>query len=65
MGTMRHVPDGYVHQFEMDSEVTLLQLPSSHLMNWMWGDTYDLVLTINRADLERGEFGQVRAQITN
>lgn len=65
MGAMRHVPDGYVHQFAMDSEVTLLQLPTSHLMNWMWGDTYDLVLTISRADLERGEFGQVMAQITN
>lgn len=65
MGTMRHVPDGYVHQFDIDRDVTLLQLPTSHLMNWMWGDTYDLVLTISKADLERGEFGQVMAQITN
>ena len=53
MGAMRHVPDGYVHQFDIDRDVTLLQLPTSHLMNWMWGDTYDLVLTISKADLER------------
>ncbi|THK36479.1 DUF1963 domain-containing protein [Ensifer sp. MPMI2T] len=65
MGAMREVPDGYVHEFAMGSDVTLLQLPTSHLMNWIWGDTYDLVLTAPRADLVLGEFGRVKVQITN
>lgn len=65
MGAMRDIPDGYVHEFAMASDVTLLQLPTSHLMNWIWGDTYDLVLTALRADLAQGEFGRVKVQITN
>jgi len=65
MGSMREVPEGYVHEFAMGSEVTLLQLPTSHLMNWIWGDTYDLVLTIRTADLARSDFGRVKVQITN
>jgi hypothetical protein len=65
MGSMRDVPDGYVHEFAMGQDVTLLQLPTSRLMNWIWGDTYDLVLTIDKADLDRGDFGRVKVQITN
>lgn len=65
MGAMREVPDGYVNELSMGSEVTLLQLPTSHLMNWIWGDTYELVLTIRTADLARGDFGRVKVQITN
>lgn len=65
MGAMRDVPNGYVHEFAMGSDVTLLQLPTSHLMNWIWGDTYDLVLTVRRADLAKGELGRVKVQITN
>ncbi len=65
MGAMRELPDGYVHEFSMGHDVTLLQLPTSHLMNWIWGDTYDLVLTIRRADLARGELSRVKVQITN
>jgi hypothetical protein len=49
----------------MGQDVTLLQLPTSRLMNWIWGDTYDLVLTIDKADLDRGDFGRVKVQITN
>lgn len=65
MGSMRDVPDGYVHEFAMGHDVTLLQLPTSYLMNWIWGDTYDLVLIIGKADLDRGDFSRVKVQITN
>ena len=65
MGAMRDIPDGYVHDFSVGSEVALLQLKTSHLMNWIWGDTYDLVLTLPKTDLARGDFGRVKVQITN
>ena len=43
----------------------LLELPTSDLVNWIWGDVYSIVLFINRDALARGDFDRVTAEITN
>ncbi len=35
---MGHVPQGYVHEYDETEDVTLVELPSSHLIGWMFGD---------------------------
>ena len=65
MASMGHVPFRYVHQFDLDSEVTLLELPTSNLMGWMFGDVDTLVLTIRKKDLAAGRFDAVRVQVSN
>lgn len=65
MGVMCEVPYGYVHEFMIGREVTLLELPTSDLLNWMWGDVDNLVLTIQKSDLVRNNFSIINAQITN
>ncbi len=64
-GLSGHYPVGYVHEYEETTDITLLQLPTSDLMKWMWGDMYDLVLTIKKSDLAKGDFSKVYMQITN
>lgn len=65
MGAMREFPDGHVNRFNVGKDVTLLQLPTSHLINWMWGDMYNLVLTVPKQDLARNDFSQVKVHISN
>ena len=64
-GAMGHHPAGYVHHYNPETEITLLQLPTSGLMKWMWGDMYQLVLTMTKADLAGHDFSRVKLQITN
>jgi hypothetical protein len=59
------VPFQYVHEFDPEDEVTLLELPTSSLMSWMFGDVDNLVLTMQRADLAAGDFTKVRVQFSN
>lgn len=42
----------------------LLELPSSHLMNWHFGAAATLVLTIRKEDLALGDFDRVGAQVS-
>lgn len=65
MGGMGHTPWGYVHEFDSGKEVTLLELPSSGLMNWQFGDMNSLVLTMTKADLAAGAFGRVKMRVSN
>ena len=65
MAGMGHVPFGYVHEFDAKDDVTLLELPSSQLTNWMFGDVDNLVITIKRADLAAGRFDAVTVQVSN
>ncbi len=43
----------------------LLELPSSDLMGWAWGDLYSIALFIDRGDLARGDFDRVTCEISN
>ncbi|MDO9417292.1 DUF1963 domain-containing protein [Pararhizobium sp.] len=45
-----------------DSDVTLLELPYSNLMGWMFGHVENLSFTIKRSDLAAGTFDNVTAQ---
>ena len=65
MAGMGHVPFSYVHQFDLDKDVTLLELPTSKLMGWMFGDVDNLVLTISKKDLAAGRFDMVTTQVSN
>ena len=65
MAGMGHIPFKYVHEFDPATEVTLLELPSSGLMSWMFGDVDNLVLTMKKTDLAAGNFGKVKVQVSN
>ena len=54
----------YVHE-STPRPVTLLELPSSSLMSWMFGDVDSLVLTITKADLAAGDFTALKVQVSN
>lgn len=56
---------GYVHAFEPDEDIVLLQLPTSDLMRWQWGDVHSVAITIKRGALAMGDFSDVRVQVTN
>ena len=66
-GAIGHVPEGHIYTLcgpNTDTEV-LLELPTSQMQGWAWGDTYSLVLTIKREALSRGDFSTVNYDITN
>lgn len=66
-GAMGHAPRGHIytpHGPDTDTEV-LLELPTSQMQGWIWGDTYSIVLTIKRQALARGDFSEIERDITN
>jgi len=65
MGGMGHVPWNYVDEFDERHDATLLELPSSSLMNWMFGDVNSMVITMTKADLAAGAFDRVKMQVSN
>jgi hypothetical protein len=64
MGGMGHVPWGKLRSFDPKEEAILLELPSGQLMNWHFGNSANLVLTIRKDDLALGEFGRVSVQVS-
>ena len=67
LGLMGHAPMGHIyteHGPDSPNEV-LLELPTSELMGWIWGDCYSLVLLIDRERLRRGDFSEIQFDITN
>nr|WP_319513836.1 DUF1963 domain-containing protein [uncultured Cohaesibacter sp.] len=67
LGIMGHAPVGHIytpHGIDSPNEV-LLELPTSKLTGWIWGDCYSLVLIIKRSDLKRGDFSSIMFDITN
>ena len=66
-GAMGHAPLGHLYTPHGPSteNAVLLELPTSDLVNWIWGDVYSIVLFINRDALARGDFDRVTAEITN
>jgi hypothetical protein len=65
IGGMGHVPWGYIHEFEIGREVTLLELPSSNLIGWIFGDVNNLVITVEKRDLARNDLSRTKVQVTN
>ncbi|MHC2337205.1 DUF1963 domain-containing protein [Bradyrhizobium sp. USDA 4454] len=65
MVSMGHVPQGYVHQYDQAEDVTLVEIPSSRLIGWQFGDVYNLVITVKKAALSRGDFSEPLVQVSN
>lgn len=65
MGGMGHVPWHYVFEFDEQHDAALLELPSSGLMNWMFGDVHSLVISVTKADLAAGAFDRAKMQVSN
>lgn len=66
-GGMSHPPHGFIytpHGPSTPNEV-LLELPTSDLIGWIWGDLYSVVLTIARDDLANDKFDNITVDITN
>jgi hypothetical protein len=66
-GGMGHAPEGFIytpHGPRTDTEV-LLELPTSSMQGWIWGDCYSIVLLIKREALSHGDFSDIRVDITN
>lgn len=66
-GGMSHPPKGFIYTPYGPSSPNeiLLELPTSDLLGWIWGDMHSIVLAIPREDLAKGDFRSVIADITN
>jgi hypothetical protein len=67
LGAMGHAPQGHIytpHGPGTPNEV-LLEIHTSNLVGWIWGDCYSLVLLIDRDALRRGDFSNLLFDITN
>lgn len=65
MPSLGHIPIGYVHEFDPREDVTLIEIPTGHLLNWMFSDCHNLVLTMKKADLAAGKWDRALLQISN
>jgi hypothetical protein len=66
-GGISHPPKGFIytpHGPSSPNEV-LLELPTSDLIGWIWGDMYSVVLTMARNDLASGKFNNILVDISN
>lgn len=66
-GGMSHAPRGFIYtpHGQGSANEVLLELPSSNLTGWLWGDAYSLVFLIDRKALQRGKFDKIMVDITN
>jgi hypothetical protein len=65
MAGMGHAPLRYASDFDPETEVTLLELPSSELIGWRFGDIDNLIVTIDKSDLAAKRFGKLKVQCSN
>ncbi|MBH0237843.1 DUF1963 domain-containing protein [Methylobrevis albus] len=65
MASMGDQPTNYVDGFDPAVDVILLELPSSQLLGWVFGDVDDLVVTIKKADLAAGRFDKIIVNMSN
>lgn len=63
MAGMGHRPLHYIHDFDEERDVVLIELPTSGLMSRIVGDAQHLVLTMRKADLAAGDFSKLRVQV--
>lgn len=65
MPSIGHIPFRYVHGYDEESHATLLELPTSGLMSWTFGDIDHLVLTMRKADLAAGRWDRPIVELSN
>ena len=61
------VPRGWGYEFaeNVKKNVMLIQIPSNSLTGYQFGDVSDLIVTISKADLKRGNFSKLKVDISN
>ena len=64
-GHIGPAPLGTRHDYDEDMHATLLELPSSELMGWSFGDADRLALMLRKADLAAGRFDRPIVQVGN
>jgi hypothetical protein len=67
LAAMGHAPQAHIytpHGPASPNEV-LLEIQTSNLVGWMWGDCRSIVLLIEREALRRGDFSNVAFDISN
>jgi hypothetical protein len=64
---MGGLPAGWSYDVleNLGDRVMLLELPTSRMIGWQWGDVHRLVIHLSVKDLKRGRFGEARAEISN
>lgn len=65
MAAMGHEPFRHILDYDDEHEAVLLELPTSGLMSRRFGDSDNLVVTIDKADLAIGDFSKLRAQVSH
>lgn len=63
VASMGHLPWARPRDFDENHDITLLELPSSDLMNWRFGSGKNLVLTMKTAHLASSKFGAVEVHV--
>ena len=58
-------PRAHVSAFAPETDVVVLEVPSSQLMGWQFGDVDDLVLLMTREQVAAGRFGAARYEASN
>ena len=65
MATMGQVTRGHVEEFDGRTDVALIELRSTDLIGWNFGDVSNLFLSLGRDDLAAGRFDRVVAETPN
>ena len=58
-------PRTHVSAFAPETDVIVLEVPSSQLMGWQFGDVDDLVLLMTREEIASGRFAAARYEASN
>ena len=64
---MGHIPQGHTYlPFGPGSRnEVLIDLPTSEMMRWIWGDCYHIIILIERKDLANGRFDRIQTDVLN
>jgi hypothetical protein len=67
IASMGGLPHGWSYDMleNVDTRVMLLELPTSKMFGWQWGDIHNVVLSLPVDELRRNIFRDVRCDITN
>lgn len=67
IASMGGLPHGWSYDMleNVDTRVMLLELPTSNMFGWQWGDVRNVVLSLPVDELRRNVYRDVRCDITN
>jgi hypothetical protein len=67
IASMGGLPHGWSYDMldNVDTRVMLLELPTSNMFGWQWGDVYNVVFSLPVEELRRNSYRDVGCDITN